>query len=235
MFFDRQPRRSPRAQLYPSDMLLTAAKMRTITRAVRGDTSWLVHFFTQSSLGCENLSKSLRQIRSKLNGLVRVAAVDCDAQQALCEAQQVSDLPLVKLLSVAPGVRQFTAAADLSEKALTSSVLDSIPSHVIDLRRPAHEAQFYDMCKKQLKRGCVLLFTDKYDTTPLYKKLSSTFKGKLLLGIVRGAHNSELAKRLGVQSFPTLQYRDNSGSRPITYDGPVNFNQIKTFLQQRVQ
>ena len=45
--------------------------------------------------------------------------------------------------------------------------------------------------------ACVLLFTDKKDTSPLYKSLAGQYAGKVAFGEVRGA-NKELSDQFAV-------------------------------------
>lgn len=207
--------------------LLSAADMRQLTRAKRGDDIWLVHFFTRSSHGSKELSRTLKAMQQELKGMIQIAAVDCDAQTQLCERQQVDQMPLVKLLSP-DGVQLLSSAQQLSRTQLTTAAFKALPSLVMDLRREGHDQTFFEHCNRK-HQGCILLFTDKYETSPLFKRLSSANQ-HMAFGIIRGAHNSKLAQSMSIRTFPTLQYYRSGSNQALEYKGPINYSSIQQFL-----
>jgi thiol-disulfide isomerase/thioredoxin len=221
------------AALYPKSLLLSSKNLRPVTRAARGDDVWLIHFFTSSSHGCKQVASRMQELSSQLQGIIRVGAVDCDAEQELCERQAVRQFPLVKLLSPEPGVKQFTKGAELKKESLRSAALDVLPSYVLDVRKPAHKTQFFDLCaRKTTSRGCVLLYTDKYETPVLLKRLSAVFKNSITFGVVRGAHNSQLGSAENVSKYPTLQYFQKGGQLPVEYEGKIKYDNLYRFLKE---
>jgi len=203
-----------------------------VTRANRGEDVWLIHFFSRSSHGCRELSSRLKGIAGSLKGLLKVGAVDCDQEAKLCEKQEITKTPTVKLLG--SSVKTLTTGVELSDTALRAKALAQLPSHVISLRRENHVNQFFELCKSQTSRGCILLFTDKYETGPLYKRLSSVFKNQLSLGEVLAA-NKELARIFKIQSYPTLMFYLSENSAPEEFKGKTTYAELHKFLRSKVQ
>lgn len=213
--------------------ILTTASFVDVTRERRGDTVWLIHFFSKSSYGCRELSVDMKALSERLRGLVMVGAVDCDKESLLCERQQVGHTPTMKLLSPA-SVDVITQRAQLSLAALTKHALSKLPSHVVDVRRDKHVSQFFELCEAQATRGCVLLFTDKYETSALYKRLSSVFHRGILFGEVRGSNlGNGLVKMFKVGRFPTLMYFRNGNAAPAEFDRKTTYKELHSFLRRK--
>jgi len=210
---------------------LTSSSFKTVTRAARGDDVWMIHFGSSSSHGCRQLSTTLERLSRKLLGIVKVGVVNCDTEQLLCERQRISQTPTLKLLSPA-SVEEITQRQHMSEAELTKAALDKLSSRVVDVRRPGHVGAFYKLCKQRAKGGCALLFTNKYETTSLYKRLSTVFHGKVLLGEVRGA-NKELGQQFSIKQYPTLLYMRDKHATPTQYYGPPTISRITEFLKQQ--
>lgn len=206
---------------------LSGQSFNMLTRAQRGDDVWLVHFFSKRSYGCRKLSTTIATLATSLQGLVKVAVVDCDAHKSLCERQQIRNTPTVKLLSLG-NVDVLTVQRALTRQALSTQALAQIRSKVLDVRRANHLPQLFELAGK--KKGCVLLFTDKYETTPLYKRLSGMFSS-LVFGEVRAA-NKELSTMYGVEKYPTLLFIPHANAAPAEYVGQPTLKNIQRFLRK---
>lgn len=232
----KQPRgASPQPHYHPGGdvRILTRSSFQQVTRSQRGDAVWLIHFHAGSSHGCRRLAPALVALAASLKGLVTVGAVACDTQPSLCERQQITTTPTIKLLG--PGtVETLTKGGQLSQASLAKMALDRLPSHVVSLRRLRHVGQFFEHCRATASDGCVLLFTDKYETPPLYKRLSSVWRHRLSLGEVQAAHSSEIAAQFEVRSFPTVLYLRDGSATPEMYRGEPKFAALDGFLRTKV-
>lgn len=78
-----------------------------------------------------------------------------------------------------------------------------IPNKVVTVNKPAQLTELLQRCSSNSGQDaatwsvCVLLFTAKTETAPLYKSLSAQYAGKVAFGEVRGS-NQALSKRLHV-------------------------------------
>merc|ERR1711964_477311 len=76
-----------------------------------------------------------------------------------------------------------------------------------------------------------ILFTDKYETTTLYKSLSWKHRAKISFGEVR-AKSSRFKKDFPVSKYPTLYIIKKGESKPTKYNGPINPKSLDKFLSQ---
>jgi protein disulfide-isomerase A6 len=132
-----------------------------------------------------------------------VAAVNCEAHAAVCQARGVTGYPTIKAFKEG---RWVDYRGDRSAAHLRDWALGLLPAgNVAVVARPAQLPAFLKACQPGgVKWGaCALLFTAKTDTSALYKSLALRYKGRLAFGEVRGA-NEELARRFNVTSFPSL-------------------------------
>lgn len=75
----------------------------------------------------------------------------------------------------------------------------------------------------------MLLFSEKAQTTSLYKMLSTYFKERLTFGQI---HSSEeaLVQKFGIDHFPTLIIVHGE-KEPVKYDGVIAPDVLKQFLE----
>lgn len=96
--------------------------------------------------------------------------------------------------------------------------------------RGAHVDEFVKRASKSKWGAAVLLFTEKMETSALYKSLALRYAGKLVLGEVRG-RNKELAARFNVTSLPTvLAICGGDESLTVVYDGSFRNTQLTKWL-----
>jgi protein disulfide-isomerase A6 len=74
----------------------------------------------------------------------------------------------------------------------------------------------------------VLLFSNKPETTSLFKALTVDFKGRLSFAEVKQTQTT-LLEQFSVKTFPTLVVVKTDGEK-ITYDGKLNHEELFKFL-----
>ncbi|CAG8678627.1 1892_t:CDS:2, partial [Dentiscutata heterogama] len=154
-----------------------------------------------------------------LKGLVKVAAVNCDdeANRRICATYDVQGFPTIKLFPSKPiedenVVGRFTKKPKdylgaRTAKAIVDFALPEIPSfvHIISnsysISRALTMDEFFSKENDTLSK--VVLFTNKDQTTPLYKALSCEFHNRLIFGEVK-EKESAIAEKFGVDKFPKL-------------------------------
>ena len=119
---------------------------------------------------------------------------------AACACCRIQGYPTIK--SVVGG-RVEDYKGDRSASALKQWGLSLIPSKVATVNKPAQLQELLQRCSSKTGSEaaawsvCVLLFTAKTETAPLYKSLSAQYAGKIAFGEVRGS-NKELSERFHV-------------------------------------
>lgn len=140
-----------------------------------------------------------------LHGVVRVAAVNCDEQAALCQGQGIQSYPSIKAYKAGQWMEYH---GDRSASHLRDWGLSLLPRDAISTLNRAN--QLHDFVLKSSGSGAsakwnvgIVLFTSKSETSSLYKSLALRYKGKIAFGEVRGS-NKELSKQYNVTEYPSL-------------------------------
>jgi len=160
-------------------------------------------------------------------GVVKVGAVDCEAEQSLCADHGVESFPTVKLI-IAGGRGEMEYTEAKTARALHDFAVENLPTEVVNLRTKPHLEDFLSgPCKEASSGCCAVLLTDKYETSPVYKSLSVQHKGVVALGEAR-ASNKIIAKEMGVDDFPSLVMVCNG--EPSVYDGELKAAPLTEFI-----
>lgn len=70
--------------------------MGGLSRFLRRQEVWVILFYKSSQKESLSLKDSYRELARKFYGILRVAAVDCDEEDALCEDEyEVTDTPSI--------------------------------------------------------------------------------------------------------------------------------------------
>jgi len=185
---------------------------------------------------CRQLAPKWRRVAEALHGVVRVAAVNCDEQQALCQSQHVQGYPTIK--SFRDG-KWSEYNGDRSAPALRDYGLNLLPTSTVSvITKEAHMGDFLKKSGGSVAKGgpkwgaSVLLFTAKPQTSALYKSLALRYKGKLAFGEVRGGA-SDLARRFNVTTFPSLlAVCGGDASTTVAYSGEMKNSRLTRWLNE---
>lgn len=208
----QQQRQGGGESLYANDALIQELDEDTFPEGDGEGWVWLVELYAPWCGHCRQLAPKWRKVAEALHGVVRVAAVNCDAQQALCQGQRIKGYPTIRAFKAG---RWIEYKGDRSAGAIKDWALALLPTDVIrTVSKAAHLEEFLKISggggggaakgASSARWGAgMLLFTSKAETSALYKSLAMRYKGKLAFGEVRSAH-AELSKRFGVTTYPTL-------------------------------
>eukprot|EP00894_Picocystis_sp_ML_P001564 jgi/Pico_ML_1/52081/g2845.t1 len=85
---------------------------------------------------------------------------------------------------------------------------------------------------QDLSKACVVLLTDKYETSAMYKSIAYQFRNSIAFGEVRGS-NVNLASRFGVKKYPLLVVICNGDEQTVTeFAGEYTSENIAQFLKR---
>jgi len=162
----------------------------TVGRAARGNTVIILEFYSPGCGHCRNLAPTLATLATSLRGIVTVGVVNCETQRRVCESYDVNSYPTIKILH-AGGAGDYHGPH--LGGALRAAAVRYVVSRVASLAGSGASAaaradSFLRRCgwpaagtaavattgpASRSTGGCVLLFTDKSESPPLFSALSS--------------------------------------------------------------
>lgn len=187
---------------------------------------WMVEFYSLKSKACEELKEEWIEMANKLYGIIKVAAVNCDEEEELCEEYNVKSYPTIiyypdntaKDHEVYTGLKTYKAMSDFAVSRMQSFVR-IVNSKNID--------GYFEEAPDQAK---IILFTNKKSTPPLLKALSKEFKGKVILGEVRSTE-SELVSKYNIKEFPTI-IGLNEQAEKERYTGEYKRDKLERWIRE---
>jgi len=130
---------------------------------------------------------------------VRVAAIDCDEDEEMCEEFSVYGVP--QIMAFTENFR------DDGEKYLDKYDWKKLSAFATkkmqDFVSVVTLTNYNDFFEREKEIQKVLVFTDKKTTPAVFKALSKQYKGKLAFGHVRESE-TQIIKNYKVTKFPTI-------------------------------
>ncbi|KRX06280.1 Thioredoxin-like fold [Pseudocohnilembus persalinus] len=196
---------------------------------------------------CSQLEEPLQEYAEENQGFTITYIVDCEqmwedemAQQSLpmCNPTHISQLPIILLFEPASttyrsaqNMQQHPYQGAFSQRDLSKFLRKHMPVYRDQIKSQKDFDNFMDIQEFETK---VILFTNKENTSPLYKAITSTFRDRILFGEVHES-SSDLISQFNINEFPTLYYftKQQDGTyKPNLYEGRLKYKQIQEFLQE---
>ena len=197
----QQQQRGSGESLFKDDALVQELDDDTLPEGDGEHWVWLVEFYAPWCGHCRQLAPKWRKVAEALHGVVRVAAVNCDAQQALCQGQNIKGYPTVKAFKTGKWVEY---RGDRSAGAIKDWALSLLSAEEVTIISKPTQTPAYLKSAAAARWGAgVLLFSNRKESSALYKSLALRYKGKLAFGEVRPS-NAEISNKFGVSKYPTL-------------------------------
>lgn len=160
----------------------------------------IVEFYAPWCGHCKNLKPAYEKAAKSLQGLAKVAAVDCDEEvnKPFCGTMGVQGFPTLKIVRPGkkagrPTVEDYQGAR--TAKAIVDAVIDKIPNHVKRLK----DADYAEWVAESGPKA--ILFSDKGTVSALLKSVAIEFLGVLGVGQIR-----DKVRCIWNQLFP-MKYR----------------------------
>ncbi|WPH01699.1 putative disulfide isomerase [Acrodontium crateriforme] len=191
----------------------------------------IVEFYAPWCGHCKNLKPAYEKAATALQGLAKVAAVDCDAEEnkSFCGRMGVQGFPTLKIVKPGkkpgrPIVEDYQGAR--TAKAIVEAVKEKIPNRVSRLNDGDYEAW---LSKDDAPKA--ILFSDKGVTGPLLKALAIDFQGSINVAQIRNKEKKAV-EQFKATKFPALVLIPGNGKEPILYDGEMKKDPMVKFLSQ---
>jgi thioredoxin-like negative regulator of GroEL len=186
---------------------------------------WIVYFYNPKLDECKRFEEAYSTASEKLYGIIKVAAINCLAEEELCEEFTVYDVPQILIFTENlrddgeryNGKQDWNSLANAASKKMQNFV------------QSVNQENFDAFMSRDQQKSKVLYFTDKKTTSAIMKSFSKRFLDKLSIGEVR--HTDELSKKFGVQKFPQLLVvTDIESYAGDVYEGEMKVDQMSKFL-----
>jgi protein disulfide-isomerase A6 len=192
----------------------------------------IVEFYAPWCGHCKNLKPAYEKAAKNLEGLAKVAAVDCDddANKSLCGSLGIQGFPTLKI--VRPGKKAGRPVVEdyqgqRTAGAIVEAVAAKINNHVVKLT----DKEIDGFLDKEEEKPKAILFTEKGTTSALLRSIAIDFLDVISVGQVRSKETAAVDK-FGISSFPSFVLIPGSGKEHVTYNGELNKKDMVDFLQQ---
>lgn len=207
-----------------SSTLPHPTRSRRLMRHPRFYAPWCGH--------CQNLKPAYEKAAKNLEGLAKVAAVNCDDDdnKQLCGQLGVKGFPTLKIVTPTKKLgkpRMEDYQGPRSAKAIAEAVVDRIPNHVKKLT----DEDVEEWLSKDSEAPKAILFTDKGTTSALIRVLAIDFLGSVDVAQIR-SKETKAVERFGVTEFPTIILLPGGTKDPIVYEGELKKDPIVEFISQ---
>ena len=209
---------------------VTTKTYDTLIRQSNGTS--IVEFYAPWCGHCQNLKPAYEKAAKNLEGLAKVAAVNCneDENKQLCGTMEIKGFPTLKIVKPGnkygrPIVEEYQGPR--TAKGIVDAVIGKIPNHVKRIEDDGLEK----FLTSDGDRAKALLFSDKGTISALLKSLAVDFLDVIDIGQVRkGAEQA--AERFGITKFPTLVLIPAEGMETMTYNGEMKKADMVAFLSR---
>lgn len=199
---------------------------------------WLVEFYAPWCGHCKRLTPEWEQAATKLKGLVKIGAVNCDEEKnkQLAGYFGIQGFPTIKFFGhkteptpdkkgVIKKPTDYNGAREAA--AIVQYALAQLPTDFVTLVKT--DADYAAIKQQQLPHPIVLLFTDKSTTTPLARALSLDFPFYQVASSVASALSD-----FAVDAFPRIAVLNPDGATNF-YDGKLEHKPIYDFLATHIK
>ncbi|KAJ4297359.1 hypothetical protein N0V88_004277 [Collariella sp. IMI 366227] len=194
----------------------------------------IVEFYAPWCGHCQNLKPAYEKAAKNLEGLAKVAAVNCDddANKPLCGSLGIQGFPTLKIVRPKKGggkpmVQDYQGQRTAS--AIVEAVVQQINNYVIKI-----EDKSLDKFLGDKETPKAILFTEKGTTSALLKSIAIDFAGVITIGQARNKETKTVEK-FGIEKFPALVLLPGGDAAAVVYDGELKKDAMVKFLSQAGQ
>ncbi|KAI0538882.1 thioredoxin-domain-containing protein [Xylaria digitata] len=193
----------------------------------------IVEFYAPWCGHCQNLKPAYEKAAKNLDGLAKVAAVNCDEDEnkQLCGMMGVQGFPTLK--TVRPGKKKGSKPivedyqGERSAKAIVNAVVDKINNHV----NKVADKDLDTFLSTNNETAKAILFTEKGTTSALLRSLAIDFLDVITFAQIRDKE-SKAIELFGIESYPTLVLLPGGDKDGLLYQGEMKKPAMLKFLSQ---
>ncbi|PSN69543.1 thioredoxin-domain-containing protein [Corynespora cassiicola Philippines] len=192
----------------------------------------IVEFYAPWCGHCKNLKPAYETAAKSLEGIAKVAAVNCDDEmnKPFCGQMGVQGFPTLKI--VRPGKKPGKPTVEdyqgqRNAKAIVEAVKDKIPNNV----KRVTDKNLDEWLGQNKETAKAILFSDKGLVSATLRTLAVDFLGLVSVAQIRNKEAGAVEK-YGIDKFPTLVLLKPDSDDVIKYDGEMKKDALVAFLSQ---
>ncbi|KAI1816848.1 thioredoxin-domain-containing protein [Poronia punctata] len=192
----------------------------------------IIEFYAPWCGHCQNLKPAYEKAAKNLDGLAKVAAVNCDEDEnkELCSRMRVRGFPTLKMVRPSksgskPIVDDYQGQR--TAKAIVDAVVENINNHV--QRVTDKDVESFLSTKNETAKA--ILFNEKGTTSALIRSLAIDFLDVISFAQIR-SKESKAVELFGIESYPTLVLLPGGDKDGLVYEGEMKKPAILKFLSQ---
>ncbi|KAM0329490.1 hypothetical protein ACHAQA_004799 [Verticillium albo-atrum] len=221
------------AGLYPKNSPVVQVDGKSYDRLIaQSNYTSIVEFYAPWCGHCKNLQPAYEKAAKSLDGLAKVAAVDCDddANKPLCSQFGIQGFPTLKI--VRPGKKSGKPAVeDYNGPRTATGIVDALVDKINNHVKKVTDKDLDTFVASDTDKPKAILFTEKGTTTPLLRSIAIDFLDVITVAQVRN-NQKAVVEKYGIEKFPTLLLLPADGGEPVVYDGALKKAAMVEFLSQ---
>jgi len=189
--------------------------------------TWIIHFFKKNNQQCYKLTEIFQKLAEKNKGMLRFGAIDCSEHEEFCARHKVFAHPTIMMFKGGRGDKYLGV---VRAKPIQKWAKANMGKNIYNLRIRQNMDDF--LKKDRSKKAHVVLLTDKYETSTIYKALSWKYRDSMSFGEVR-ASNKAFNHLFPAHEYPSMYVVLEYGDDPIIYEGAFTLDDLDQFLKGR--
>lgn len=192
----------------------------------------IVEFYAPWCGHCQNLKPAYEKAAKNLEGLAKVAAVNCDddANKPFCGTMGIQGFPTLKIVRPKKGGGK-AMVQDYQGQRTASAIVDAVVQQINNYVVKIEDKSLDKFLSNKNETAKAILFTEKGTTSALLKSIAIDFSDVITIGQARNKE-AKTASTFGIDKFPTLLLLPGGDTPGIVYDGEMKKEAIVKFLSQ---
>ncbi|KAK4209689.1 protein disulfide-isomerase MPD1 [Rhypophila decipiens] len=192
----------------------------------------IVEFYAPWCGHCKNLKPAYEKAAKNLEGLAKVAAINCDddTNKPFCGQMGVQGFPTLKIVRPKKGGGK-PMVEDYQGQRTASAIVEAVVSKINNNVVKVEDKNLDKFLGDKNETAKAILFTDKGTTSALMKSLAIDFLDVITVGQVRN-NQKKSVDTFGVTKYPTLVLLPGGDAPGKVYDGEIKKEAMVKFLSQ---
>jgi curved DNA-binding protein CbpA len=224
----KNPNMYYRTHFLYEDSPVVEVKDNNLKSLYRRNEIWMLQFYGPRCDLSHHFAGEWNALAARLEGIAKVAAVNCDENEDLCKEYNVKKYPGIVFFPESTIVDHEQYTGERNFNAMYEFVLKKISGFL----RFVNVNNLEEFLASDLEQVKVISFIEGKESSPLVKVLSREFKGKVVFGETRST-DTELIKKFNIPRFPSLMVI--TPSKFELYPGSFSRRDLVRWIDEKVE